>query len=303
MDLDVPGRGEKAMQLGTLRNTLKENIRRESAEYFGLDDPDWLEEVTGNWFNDEQNYDGRWRVIARRVATVGKVLDMAAGCGTFVLNGLLNQRDVYGIEPEEWKRLHFRNKILASGYPDVWQQRIVCAKGESLPFPDRHFDLVTTYQTLEHVQSVGDCLRELLRVLKDGGILYLRAPDYDSWYEPHYRLPFLPRMNKALAARYLRLLGRPVKGLAVLNWTTERDLVALLNASGHRLAIERSARLRYVERQAEIEAVLPPLLRNPYVTGMLNAAWAAGLRLRELLMVGRREKHVDLWITKLDHGG
>jgi SAM-dependent methyltransferase len=299
MDLDVPGRGEKEMQLGTLRNTLKENIRRESAEYFGLDDPDWLEDVTSNWFNHVENYDGRWRVIAKRVATVGKVLDMAAGCGTFVLNGLLNHRDVYGIEPEEWKRLHFRNKILASGYPDGWQQRIVCAKGESLPFPDLHFDLVTTYQTLEHVQNVSDCLQEMLRVLKDGGILYLRAPNYDSYFEPHYRLPFLPRMNKALAARYLRLLGRPVRGLDVLQWTTERNLVALLNSSGYRVVIERSSHLRRVERQAEITALLPPLLRGAFAAGILNAGWEACLWLHEIFMIGRREKNVDLWITKV----
>lgn len=291
------------MQLDALRNTLKENIRRESAEYFGLDDSDWLEEVTGNWFNDEKNYDGRWRVIAKRAANVGKVLDMAAGCGTFVLNGLLNQRDVHGIEPEEWKRLHFKNKILVSGYPGGWLQRIVCAKGESLPFPDRHFDLVTTYQTLEHVQDVNKCLREMLRVLKDGGILYLRAPDYDSWFEPHYRLPFLPRMNKALAARYLRLLGRPVKGLTVLQWTTEKGLVALLNSSGYRLTIERSSRLRHIERHDEIAVALPPALRNPTVIDMLNAAWATALWLRQLFMIGRREKHVDLWITKLGHDG
>lgn len=286
------------MQLDALRAALKENIRRESAEYFGIDDPEWLEQVTSNWFHDEENYDGRWQVIAKRAAVVGRVLDVAAGCGTFILNGLLNERDVYGIEPEEWKRLHFRNKILATGYPKQWLHHVVCAKGESLPFPDRHFDLVTSYQTLEHVQDIERCLREMLRVLKNGGVLYLRAPDYHSFFEPHYRLPFLPKMNKDLAARYLRLLGRPVKGLDVLQWTTERDLLDMLNASGYRLLIRRSAHLRRIERNAEIAAMLPRILRTTLVTRAANAVWEAGLWLQALFTVGRRERNIDLWITK-----
>lgn len=288
------------MQLTELRRSLKESIRRESVEYFGMDDDAWLEQVTSNWFNERENYDGRWRVINRRVASVGRVLDMAAGCGTFVLNGLLNGQDVHGIEPEGWKLAHFRNKITAAGYPADWQQRIVCAKGEDLPYPDSSFDLVTTYQTLEHVGNVDACLREMLRVLRKGGILYLRAPDYNSFFEPHYRLPFLPKMDKDLAARYLRLMGRPLKGLDTLNWTTEKDLIRSLNACGHRLSIERSATLRRCDRKAEIADMVPRLFRNALSIGLLNSAWEAGLGLRAAFMFGRSERNVDLWITKTD---
>ncbi|WP_219925286.1 methyltransferase domain-containing protein [Aeromonas veronii] len=36
-------------------------------------------------------------------------------------------------------------------------------------FEDNTFDVVTTYQTLEHVQDVAACIDELIRVAKPGG--------------------------------------------------------------------------------------------------------------------------------------
>jgi len=287
------------MTPASLRDFLSESIRRDALDSFGVADPQWLEQVTNNWFDDRRNYDGRWRVIEARLSTVGKVLDMAAGCGTFVLNGLRNHRDVYGIEPEEWKLRYFRDKIDVDRLPDMWSERVLRAEGESLPFPDSHFDLVTTYQTLEHVKDVRVCVLELLRVLKAGGALYLRAPDYNSFFEPHYQLPFLPRMNKALAAKYLRALGRPTRGLENLQWTTEKDIVGILKSSGFRLTIERSSAFRRRLRKAEISALLPRMLRNVFTVAALNAAWEIGLRLYALTLIGRRENNIDLWITKL----
>lgn len=56
-----------------------------------------------------------------------------------------------------------------------------------IPFPDRSFDFVFGIQTLEHWgqplpaaglegSDYGDCLREIWRVLKPGGSIYLDAP-------------------------------------------------------------------------------------------------------------------------------
>lgn len=65
--------------------------------------------------------------------------------------------------------------------------------------------------------------------LKPGGKLWLQAPDYDSWYEPHYMLPFFPKMNKTIAKFYLRLLGRPVSGLSTLQWITTEKVCSILS--------------------------------------------------------------------------
>jgi SAM-dependent methyltransferase len=46
-----------------------------------------------------------------------------------------------------------------------------------LPFPDNHFDTVTSFQVIEHVPSVPNYLAEIRRVLKPGGTFLCATPD------------------------------------------------------------------------------------------------------------------------------
>ncbi len=46
-----------------------------------------------------------------------------------------------------------------------------CGEAESLPFPDMHFDLVTSRQSAHHYEDLDGTLREVARVLKPGGRL------------------------------------------------------------------------------------------------------------------------------------
>lgn len=142
MDLDVSGGGEEALNLEDVRKYLRRHIQQEAQVLYGLTDQAWIEKVTNNWFSDETNYDGRWAVIKERAAGERRILDMAAGCGTFMLYGLRNGFDVWGIEPEEWKREYFRQKVEVSGYPEEFLRRLVPGVGEALPFDNATFDLV-----------------------------------------------------------------------------------------------------------------------------------------------------------------
>jgi SAM-dependent methyltransferase len=46
------------------------------------------------------------------------------------------------------------------------------APAEALPFPDGVFDLVTCNGVLHHIESIGEALNEVRRVLRQGGIFY-----------------------------------------------------------------------------------------------------------------------------------
>lgn len=46
-----------------------------------------------------------------------------------------------------------------------------------LPFPDAHFDVITSFETLEHIPDPQSCLNEFRRVLKPGGVLIISTPD------------------------------------------------------------------------------------------------------------------------------
>jgi ubiquinone/menaquinone biosynthesis C-methylase UbiE len=291
--------GRRFESLDALYQFLRSESEQESRLHFGITKKAIFDQVAQNWFDDARNYDGRWEVLEKRGRQHGRVLDMAAGCGTFLLYGLRQGYDVVGVEPEQWKRDYFQEKVRLSGYPAEWAERILDGVGERLPFPDASFDVVTSYQTLEHVTDVRASLEEMLRVLRPGGVLYLRAPDYASFFEPHYRLPFLPCMNRRLATMYLRLLRRPVSGLQTLNWTTTRGVVRMLRASGQPLTIASHQQLLIQDRFARMRPQrLPRWLQAPAERLFAALAWTY-FRARELAHVGRRERFINLWVTRL----
>jgi len=52
-----------------------------------------------------------------------------------------------------------------------------------IPFPDRSFDMITCFETIEHITEHEQALSELKRVLKPGGILMISTPDRVNYSE------------------------------------------------------------------------------------------------------------------------
>lgn len=276
---------------------LEEHVRAELKSQFGVPDA-WVRRVVAQWFEDSQNYDGRWHFLEERGASGGRILDMAAGCGTFMLYGLRKGYDVLGIEPETWKRQYFALKVRASNSPEQWIERLLPGVGEALPWPADTFDVVSCYQTIEHVASVQDCLTEMLRVLKPGGHLHIRAPDYRSWFEPHYRLPFLPRMNRRAARAYLRLIGRPLSGLQTLHWVTEPEIRRGILRASPTASVQSIEEWFDEGRRGRLRARLPAPLSSELVLSVLTRLAVAKRALSRIRQLGREEKQMDLWVRK-----
>ncbi len=72
-----------------------------------------------------------------------RILDIGCGIGTYVRRFRESSDDVHGVEVEE-ERVREASREL----PNI--QR---ARGESLPFPDEHFDLVFSNEVIEHVDD------------------------------------------------------------------------------------------------------------------------------------------------------
>lgn len=60
-------------------------------------------------------------------------------------------------------------KISLYDYPESCGSRFIEAFGECLPFEDESFDIVSSYQTLEHISDVKACVKEMLRVVRKKG--------------------------------------------------------------------------------------------------------------------------------------
>ncbi len=160
------------------RDFLLDNLSQEFKYYYGVVDKKYLNDVTNAWMNDESNSKRRYDLIEkyRGITRNDRILDMASGCGTFVFYGLLHGYDVYGIDPCDWKKKFNEKKIDAKNYPKSWNDIFFLAYGEQLPFDTGFFDIVSSYQTLEHVADVERCISEMLRVLKPGGYWYYNIP-------------------------------------------------------------------------------------------------------------------------------
>ncbi len=53
------------------------------------------------------------------------------------------------------------------------EMQYVAAPAESIPFQDRSFDIVSSFNSLDHVADVHRTVSEIIRVLKPGGIFLL----------------------------------------------------------------------------------------------------------------------------------
>src|SRR3989344_4852177 len=142
-----------------------------------------------------------------------KLLDVGSGYGLFLTLSLLKGAKSIGLEPaknrsytltsevskEILERAGFSKKLVKTGF------------GEKLPFRDNSFDLAVSFYTLEHVQSVGQVIKEATRVLKPGGYIFFEVPNYGSFWEGHYGIVWLPYISKFIAKYYVKLWGKEGK--------------------------------------------------------------------------------------------
>jgi 2-polyprenyl-3-methyl-5-hydroxy-6-metoxy-1,4-benzoquinol methylase len=108
----------------------------------------------------------------------GRVLDVGCGSGGYLafLSGLGWRCD--GVETGEKSRTYARTVLGL----DVRNGPL-----ESCRYPDASFDVVTLWHVIEHLPDPAGTLREIRRILKPDGQLYLRTPNVQSWEAVWFR--------------------------------------------------------------------------------------------------------------------
>jgi len=149
-----------------------------------------------------------------------KVLEVGSGLGLFNIVCQQKGIDCCGIEPD-WVKLQISLELLNE---TGLKRNIVSGIGENLPFIDNTFDFVVSFQVLEHTRNPEKVLKESLRTLKPGGYIYFVVPNYNSFWEGHYGLIWLPQLPKTIAKIYVKCMRRDADFLDELQYTTPRNI-------------------------------------------------------------------------------
>jgi SAM-dependent methyltransferase len=108
-----------------------------------------------------------------------KALDCGCGQGQYVLGMLAEGADAYGIEYTAANVVQF-----AAAHPQH-AHRVAQGDVENLPYPDAAFDVALLNEVLEHVPNEAAGLREVWRVLRPGGWLFVFSPNRLYPFETH----------------------------------------------------------------------------------------------------------------------
>jgi SAM-dependent methyltransferase len=91
----------------------------------------------------------------------------------------------------------------------------------SLEFPDRTFDVVVSFETIEHLLAQEEMLKEIARVLTSGGLMILSSPDKKTYSDQtglhnefHVRELYRDELESLVSRHFkrFRLLGQTLAG-------------------------------------------------------------------------------------------
>jgi len=89
---------------------------------------------------------------------------------------------------------------------EMTQQKLVNGTALQLPFSDHSFDLIIIQDVIEHLNETKSFIKEVKRVLKPKGMIYLSTPNKYSIFnfisDPHFGLPVVSVLKRESIKKY-----------------------------------------------------------------------------------------------------
>ena len=147
------------------------------------------------------------------------------GCGSGYGSKYLSQvaRKVISVDTDE-SAINYAKKHYIS--PNVVYKKL--ENPMSLPFKSGTFDVIVIFQVIEHIPSenVSKFLKEVKRVLKEGGVALFTTPNrkfrllpFQKPWNKHHYIEYTPRQLQ-------KLLGKNFKHVSILGLTGKKELVS-----------------------------------------------------------------------------
>lgn len=150
-----------------------------------------------------------------------KVLVVGAGTGAEFVRFFRRGCDVYAVEPNKKALdiIYLRSKL-----ENILLEKTKKGITEDLPFIDGSFDFVWYLTVIEHVNNVEKAIREMVRVTKSTGFIFIGTLDYRQIWEGHYKL-YLPLFTpKWFIKIILKIKNRPTSFIDILQFVTAKQL-------------------------------------------------------------------------------
>lgn len=170
---------------------------------------------------DRYHEEPHWRPenqqkVAQRLASLlpenrGRALDVGCGSGflTTMLQPLFRSVDGLDATPAMMERVpDFSNVALTEGL------------AEDLPFPNDTFDMVCAYSFLHHLLEPSAALREMYRVLKPGGRIYVDLEPNQAFWK---QMAWIHESNKVKSAGESPIVAREIQATLFVEQKVEAD--------------------------------------------------------------------------------
>jgi 2-polyprenyl-3-methyl-5-hydroxy-6-metoxy-1,4-benzoquinol methylase len=202
-------------------------------------------------------------LLARDFCAGRDVLDIASGegYGTALLAQVA--RSATGVEIDA--------AVVAAAQAEFGRSNLRYLQGDAVAVPvdDATFDIVVSFETLEHLPDQDRFLSELTRVLRPGGMLMISTPDRDV-YSPVGTVPNPFHVHELTRAEFMAALGRHFAHVVL---ATQRPIIGSAIVADGANSVPRVFERRG-ERHIEANHGLP---RAPYMIAVASNAAAPEL--------------------------
>lgn len=135
---------------------------------FGYQGIDYLSKDNEKWFKYIPTQ--ALKKIEKQLKNKGKILDIGCAVGYFLEVAKENGWKIYGIELSEFARNSAKERLRAEIYPTI----------DESPFPKDHFDAITAFEIIEHMQDPDSFVKKIYSLLMPGGILSVSTPNLQN---------------------------------------------------------------------------------------------------------------------------
>jgi len=205
--------------------------------YSNVVDADYLEIINVK----SKTFKHSLKLLLKHVKPTGKLLEVGSYCGLFLNEAQKKGFDVTGVEPSIWAAEYAQKTFNLNIVNENFESAV--NKIES------KFDVVTSWDVIEHVRNPREFLRLANKLMFPGGVIALSTIDIDSWFPK-----LLKRNWPWIMEMHLYYFG---------NKTLER----MLTEEGFEVVevapYRHYASLKYAFKK--LCSILPPLIANNFV--------------------------------------